>query len=186
MMMQTKVRSNTKFYFLILIFVLPVVASWLLYHFHDHFQFKTTNRGVLMKSPLQVQAWWKIPANHKWQIVYMPSVCAEGQCEKMMFTLSQLRKALGKDYERVNLTLVTQQPYEAKQKYDFQHIVFTKNQESEFQLAIQKNQDSHFDTRNKIYLVDPIGNLFMYYVITTNPMDIFKDVKHLLGVSQIG
>lgn len=38
----------------------------------------------------------------------------------------------------------------------------------------------------QIYLVDPVGNIFMYYPQNVNPMAIFKDMKRLLSVSQTG
>ena len=40
--------------------------------------------------------------------------------------------------------------------------------------------------KSKIYLVDPLGNGFMYYSATVNPLDILKDLKQVLKVSQIG
>ena|SRR5688572_11657472 len=40
--------------------------------------------------------------------------------------------------------------------------------------------------KNHIYLVDPLGNAFMRYPETENPMHILKDLKHVLEVSQIG
>ena len=38
----------------------------------------------------------------------------------------------------------------------------------------------------QIYLVDPQDNLFMSYKADVNPMSIFKDLKRVLNVSQIG
>ena len=49
-------------------------------------------------------------------------------------------------------------------------------------LFIQKD----FVMQHKIYLVDPLGNLFMYYADTTDPMNVLKDLKRVLEVSQIG
>lgn len=37
-----------------------------------------------------------------------------------------------------------------------------------------------------VYLVDPLGNVFMVYLNPVNPMDVLKDVMHVLQVSQIG
>jgi len=41
-------------------------------------------------------------------------------------------------------------------------------------------------TVERIYLVDPQGNVFMYYPRTVDPMAIYKDLKRLLTVSQVG
>jgi len=38
----------------------------------------------------------------------------------------------------------------------------------------------------RIYLMDPMGNVFMYYPDTADPMNILKDLKKVLEVSQIG
>lgn len=38
----------------------------------------------------------------------------------------------------------------------------------------------------RIYLVDPIGNIFMYYASSADPVDVYRDLKHLLNISQIG
>lgn len=39
---------------------------------------------------------------------------------------------------------------------------------------------------NNIYLIDPLHNVFMFYPNTANVMNILKDLKKVLEVSQIG
>lgn len=185
MKMQTKQKTNHKFYLLMFVFILPVVASWLLYLFHDHFNLKTKNHGTLLNPSIQAETIWKNAANHKWQIVYVPKTCAQDQCEKMLFTLAQTRKLFGKEYERVALTLITHEAYHSKMNYTFKNEVLSEQQFAKLHAELAKNKDN-FDLTDKIYLLDPLGNLFMYYPSSVNPLDILKDVKHLLGVSQIG
>lgn len=186
MMMQTCKKRNCKFYFLIAIFIIPMIGSWFLYFFHDHIQFKTTNRGTLVAPPIQTQTIWKNPVNHTWQIVYVPGDCQNEQCEKILFHLSQMRKLLGKDYRRVSLVLITKQKYAAKSESKFHNEIFSQSQVIQFNQALSEKNGKDFIANDKIYLIDPIGNLFMYYASTVNPLDILKDIKHLLGVSQIG
>jgi len=39
---------------------------------------------------------------------------------------------------------------------------------------------------NRIYIVDPLGNLMMSYEPNVNPRDIYTDLKKLLRGSRIG
>lgn len=185
--MQTSHKKfNKPLFLLVILFVLPVVAGWFLYHYHEYFQFKTLNHGSLVNPPIPTQQLGLYDEKQtKWQIVYMPKGCCDAQCEKMTFTLHQLRIALNKESKRVNLTLVLSTTCPAKQTHDFQKIDFTEQQYIQFKNAFS-SIDNHFSVRDKIYLIDPMGNLFMQYSTLSNPMDILKDLKRVLEVSQIG
>jgi cytochrome oxidase Cu insertion factor (SCO1/SenC/PrrC family) len=103
-----------------------------------------------------------------------------------MFTLHQLRIALGKDRNRVNLALIVDQQCQIKDIHDFSKYVLTEQQYTLLQSNLSQAGDKNFVANDKIYLIDPLGNLFMYYTNTTNPMNILKDLKKVLEVSQIG
>ncbi|HLB57796.1 MAG TPA: hypothetical protein VJL60_03175 [Gammaproteobacteria bacterium] len=151
--MQTNKRKNAPLFLLALVFILPMILSWLLYHYHNQFQFKTTNYGVFIYPPITIQ----LEQNKKWKIIYVNKGACDSSCEKTEHQLLQLQKALGKDRERVA-------------------VVFMNERDA---LSKKLSPDT-------IYLVDPIGNGFMYYPASTDPMNILKDMKHVLEVSQIG
>lgn len=180
-------KSRRKFYLLFLIFVIPMIISWFMYQFHDHFNFKTSNHGTLVNPAIQATDLASDASSQpkRWQIIYVPEKCDE-QSDKMMFTLHQLRIALGKDHDRVNLTLATDNSCQIKDVHDFRKVTLTESQLNNLENLFQKNGLNEFVLQNKIYLVDPLGNLFMYYGIESDPMNILKDLKHVLGVSQIG
>jgi hypothetical protein len=171
-------KSLNQFFLLVIIFILPVVISWILYHYHHRFPLKTLNYGTLVKPPVDVKN-SLATADKKWQVVFVPDGCCDASCEKTMFTLHQLRRALGKESGRVALTLVIPQTCSFTNIHDFQKMSLTKGLLSQLQNASGRAQQ-------KIYLVDPIGNLFMYYPNTVDPMDVLKDLKLVLEVSQIG
>lgn len=186
-----KNKTAKQISWLLIISILPLIASWFLYHNHRLFQLKTLNHGTLVSPPLTSQ---DLAMNQnspkKWQIVYMPNHCCNADCEKKMFTLHQLRKALGKDRDRVNLTLAVDQTCPLRDSHDFQELLLTSEQYQHWQKAFQQ-RDTKFRLQNdvvtnKIYLIDPIGNLFMYYSDITDPMNILKDLNKVLEVSQIG
>ena len=61
-----------------------------------------------------------------------------------------------------------------------------KNGQDVKRVQIQCMKEDKQLLKSKIYLVDPLGNGFMYYSATVNPLDILKDLKQVLKVSQIG
>lgn len=179
-------NSYMKLFLVMMIFVLPIIVSWFLYSFHDKFRFKTLNYGTLVSPSINVEKILKKDSKKQWQIVYAPKVCTAEQADKLMFTLHQLRIALGKDRDRVNLVLLVDPQCQIKDTHDFSKFVFTDQQFMQLQHSFNQVNNKNFVTNDKIYLVDPLGNLFMYYTSTTNPMNILKDLKKVLEVSQIG
>ncbi len=173
--------SYKKLYLLVLTFIVPMVASTLLFYYHDHFHFHTTNQGHLIQPALPFSAWAEPAAQPKqWQIIYLPKNCCDAVCEKNMFTLHQVRTALGKDRNRVSLSLAMRSNCQLKDAHDFRRVSWQQEQEQPLTAALNTTP------LDKIYLLDPIGNLFMFYSVNDNAMNILKDMKHILGVSQIG
>lgn len=155
-----------------IIFIVPVLSSYFLYHYHEHFQFKTTNHGTLVKPPIDVQYLYSMMADgnqKKWRIIHVDDGICDAPCEKINYQLGQVQKALGKESRRVGLIPMSESMQLTKLTSTF----------------IQRGEKD-FVAKNKIYLVDPRGNLFMYYPNTTDPMNILKDLKKVLEVSQIG
>jgi hypothetical protein len=140
------VNNKMLLVFLLIVFMLPMLASWILFHFHEKFHLKTTNYGILVDPPIKVSNYSK-----KWEIVYEHNNPCDVRCNEIKNNLLQIQKALGKDRERVSTLFMTKQ-----------------------------------SKKEQIYLVDPVGNLFIYYPVDTDPIHILKDMKHVLEVSQIG
>jgi hypothetical protein len=92
--------------------------------------------------------------------------------------LHQVRMALGKDADRVSLSLLTEKECPSPSVHDFRRLVGNTG-------AIRAGVLDHY-VENKIYLADPQGNVFIYYAESSEPMRILKDLKRVLEVSQIG
>jgi len=164
--MSPKVRLTA----LLSLFILPVFISAVLYYYHDWFQLKLMNRGVLVTPPIGMQYLSQplpLGARKQWKMVYVQGSTCDEQCEHIVYQLHQVQKALGKDSERVNILKIPEV-----------HTALSS--------AFAGRGENNFDVHNKIYLIDPIGNLFMYYPSGTDPMNILKDLQRVLEVSQIG
>jgi hypothetical protein len=172
-MQVSKKRNVTQVVMLFLVFLLPMLAGWFLYYYHEQFPLKTINHGVLVKQPIGVQYLYAAMQNgneEKWHILYVDNGLCNKDCMKTFYFLQQVRKALGKNSERVKVTLL-----------GGNYIPLQR-----LQMVFSKQTNQQFTVKDKIYLVDPLGNLFMYYPTTTDPMNVLKDLKKVLEVSQIG
>ncbi len=164
--MQMKKRKYIQLILLILVFIFPAILGALLYFYHAHFQFKTTNHGILVNPPMIMQTMhMKAIIGKKWLVIYVPGIPCDKHCHHIQHSLNQVKLALGKDSDRVNV------------------ILADSVMQSELSTVFDK---AHFIVTQKIYLIDPIGYLFMYYSSDTDPMHLLKDLKHVLEVSQIG
>lgn len=161
-------KMRTKLYIVMIIFALPMLASWLLYQYHGYFRFKTSNHGQLIQPLIQANYFAK-DNDKKWRILYVSQINCDEQCKKIDYDLHQIQIALGKDQKRVVILRCD----------DSQKII------KQLQDDLAK-QESGVVVQNKIYLIDPLNNVFMYYLDTVNPMNILKDIKKVLEVSQIG
>lgn len=169
--------ANVKILLLLLVFVVPMGVAWVMFEYPDYFKFRTTNRGKLMQ-PMVHDANF-LDANHRsWQIVYAPEDCQTEQAEQQMFFLHQVRLALGKDADRVSLSLLTERACPLTDTHDFRKLLLDT---APIRAALEDHR-----IESKIFLVDPQGNVFMYYSDNGSAMRILKDLKRVLEVSQIG
>jgi len=141
-------------FFLIFIFLMPIAGGHLLYYFHDYFTLKPKNKGTLISPPLHANK----NKTKKWEIIY---VC-EKNCAAVEFDLSQLKKLLNTDSNRVTISIQNRNK------------------------SISEWGGSPVIQSQRIYLMDPLNNVFMYYPDSENPLHILKDLKQVLEVSSIG
>ena len=174
---QTKI-PGLKIYILIALFFVPMLMSWVLFEYNAKFNLHRNNRGNLIEPLVQDKKLLDANSAPTWQIAYAPANCLSQKTQETMYTLHQVREALGKNSKRVSLSLLSEQACAVSDNRGFRKI-FWDGQPLRAALADHKMQD-------KIFLIDPRGNVFMYYHENTNGMDILKDMLHLLEVSQIG
>ena len=164
---------NTPLFWLLVVFLLPILLSTALYYYHSYFQFKTTNHGELVGSPFDVKYLYASESDSNkslWHIVYIDRGECDQNCRQVAYQLNQVRKALGNASPRVEVMQIN-----AKD-----------SRLNPMQTAFDQVHNKHVALENKIFLVDPLGNCFMYYPASTNPMNVLKDMKKVLEVSQIG
>jgi hypothetical protein len=130
-------------------------------------------------------------AKKTWQLITLDDGACEKACQQAVYYTRQINVALGKNKERMQhaywtsnaLDAATQTLFKADPELHVFHIdikAWLKNQSATFDA--QKAFDNHY-----IFIVDPLGNMIMYYTPDKNPHDILDDLnKTLLKYSSVG
>ena len=114
----------------------------------------------------------------KWVMVTFDSAACDAYCEKKLYYMRQVRRAQGKEQGRIERLWV---------------ITDTGAPRAELLAAIEgthlsRSSPGEFpgETRDHIYLVDPLGNLMMRFPRDPDPSKMLKDLQRLLKYSGIG
>ncbi len=187
-----------------LLFLAPVIVAWLMFVSAEHGwrASGTTNHGTLIAPPRPLS----LPAGlvgttgapfrqdflgGKWTLLYIgDSACTE-TCRKMLYTLRQVRLAQGENIRRVQrLFLATgaATPGLRAVLADYPDLAVAIVSQAQAQaIAPQFSVDgTPMEGANRVYLVDPLGNLMMYYRPDTDPRGIIQDLQRLLKYSGLG
>jgi hypothetical protein len=125
----------------------------------------------------------------KWTILYWGAGVCPAKCRTELYNTRQVRAVLRQD-DRLQRVFVADG---ACCDLDFlrtQHpdlVVVRGTQEAAPLLALLKiGSGDEPATADRIYLVDPLGNLMMYYAPDARPKGMLEDLKRLLGLSHVG
>src|SRR5262249_1013953 len=121
----------------------------------------------------------------KWWMVYITDQC-DATCIKYLYYMRQIRQATGKNRDRVERALLMATSEKLSPEL---HQLLTKDYPGTQVFWAQPHDLQKLRLAFKpgsLYLVDPLGNIMMYYSQNIAPKGILKDLEHLLKVSQIG
>lgn len=185
-------RGRVKLLALAAFFALPVLAGYVAY-FLDLAPGGRANYGLLIAArPLpdpQLQDANGQPIRlselrGKWLLLQFDAGNCDAYCERKLYFMRQVRKALGKDtprVERVWLLTDAQRPKQALLEA-IEGTLLVRAAGS----ALAAEFPAENATTDHIYLVDPLGNLMMRYPREPDPSRMLKDLQRLMRVSRIG
>ena len=108
----------------------------------------------------------------KWVLVVFDSAACDAYCERKLYTIRQLRRAMGKDMDRVERLWVLTDAGKPRAEI-LPGIEGTR-------LAAFAPAEFPGNARDHIYLVDPQGNLMMRFPRDPDPSKMIKDLERLL------
>ncbi len=170
---------------LLIVFSLPIVIAIWLYNKPTIWAGKSNNHGILLSPPLQTQQFFN-DTPQKWTLIlFYPKACQQ-DCQKNLYLLRQIQRASGKNQNRIARMLLTYQDPSII-NVQFPHLLTKTITQSRFKRGLSGKTELDF-MKNKggIFISDPHGNMMLAYPLGGDDMDIFKDLRHLLRISQIG
>lgn len=115
------------------------------------------------------------PLRGKWVLVTFDAAACDAYCEKKLYFMRQVRRAQGKDMDRVERLWGLTDGGKPRAEL-LAAIEGTR---------IEKNQSKMFpgNAVDHIYLVDPMGNLMLRFPRDPDPSKMIKDLQRLLKYS---
>ena len=170
-----------------LMFFAPLGAAFILYYGHAWHPGGRVNHGELIQPPRPLPD-SALPAPYslqrKWTMLYVQRGACDELCLKRLYDMRQVRTALDRDMTRVQRVLIANPGCCDAQKLLQMHpdlITVPMGAAQGTLLELLPSPDAH-----RIYLVDPLGNVMMFYPADDKAKGILEDMKRLLKLSQIG
>lgn len=176
------------------LFFIPFFGAWFYVDYlRDEGVIATTNAGSLIHParPLP-EVLQEGPMFGKWTYaVFQAGGQCNAECEKKLYYTRQIRTSVNKDMKRVQRYFITDAPLSAELKTklarehdDLKIIQLNAQAWNAWMEPLTVNGSLALDQR--YFLVDPLGNLMMYYDIEVDPRAVLMDLQKLLKASRIG
>jgi hypothetical protein len=187
-----------------LLFMTPAFVAWVMHNSSEEGWRPdgTTNSGQLVHParPLTLPADWlvaDVAANDylqgKWTMLYIGNADCDESCSGNLYKMRQVRIAQNEHMKRVQtlyMVLGDELPATLRALLEKEHGEMDV-------MAVPANQSGRFapdflidgvsmEGAERVYYIDPLGNLMMYYPADANPGGMLKDLKKLLKYSKIG
>ncbi len=185
------------------LFFLPLVLAWLMYTGTIEFRPQSTrNLGQLVQPPLPV-TWTGVYRDgvmdtpvadsftEHWLILHaLPDPCAE-TCLQVVAELRQVHRAAGRQQSRIQVALLHDLDG-AAERLAVQEIYapfqLLENPDESLWRMLQDVAGRNLPetpARGSTYVIDPLGNIMLFYAAGYDPNDLKSDLKRLLTWSKL-
>ena len=171
-------KRSARIYLLLIaaVFFGPLLlAAWLYYGGYFVQGDAGANNGALLEPIVNLED--RLPdsllhaaRDDKWQLLYTFSGPCEDDCRNGLYTIRQVRLMLGREKDRVGRIFLQG---------------LTTLEEPALKAFLHSKTPAELD-EGGYYLIDPQGNLVLYFEPGLNPRDVVDDIKRLLRLSRIG
>jgi len=126
----------------------------------------------------------------KWTLLYVGQGSCSARCRLELYNTRQVRIALNRDMDRVQRVFIAAGECCDRQFLDAQHpdlmtLRATPGAAPLLGLLPTFNGIAPM-VADRIYVIDPLGNLMMSYAADAKPKGMLEDLKRLLGLSHVG
>ena len=173
------------------VFIGPLaLAAWLYFAAQDMTPESRTNNGALLEPIVNVGE--LLPGSPlletgdgRWVLLYANAGVCDEACEYSLYTLRQSRLMLGKEMGRLLRVFLHGESAPDTVLLTEEHAGLITLQDSDLADLLDNKKPADLATGG-YYLVDPLGNLVLYFAPDIDPSAMVEDIKHLLEFSRIG
>jgi cytochrome oxidase Cu insertion factor (SCO1/SenC/PrrC family) len=186
---------------LLAVFVAPIVIGSLLFFNLEKLGFEkgSVNYGTLIQPPFPAQVGDLLSAGEmavrketiakKWTMLYVETGECDQACQTRLKLIKRIRILMNEQLRRVRTTFVSSEAVSKTIDKKLHHdMVLTQLDEKSLSLNTSTflKQLPHLD-KKPVYLLDPLGNLMMYYPQESPDIKkMIKDLLKLLKYSRLG
>ena len=187
---------------LVLLFLVPPVAAFVLFY-SDFRPSSGANYGQLINPAQPItdvllatpdgREFKFSDLRQKWVLLYLGSPKCGEACSDNLYKIQQVRLAQGKNTERViSVCIVPEQVLQSEIdniSSEYPGILLLLAHPDVFVELVDQfvdGMEAALQRSERVYIVDPLGNLMMKYDAGAEPSGMRKDLKRLLKLSQIG
>lgn len=189
-MSTTKKNNKSMMLLFCAVFLLPVILAKLALD-NDWFNQAATNKGQLLSPSVDMSVLQTTEQlEPRWKLLYvLPEVCAV-ECENALYSISQVRSALGKESDRAEVVVITHEksnPTQLALLKQKQNIRFLNTRLKSLQQVFKDN------STDGIFIADTLDNVILRYPLhvdkeqaVLHSRDILSDMRKVLKLSRIG
>lgn len=174
-----------------LIFFGPLILAAWLYFSGIGFQPEgRTNHGQLLEPLVNIRDALPASAIHvendgHWLLLYSNTGACDTACEFALVTLRQSRLMLGREMDRLRRVFLHGDSAPDTVFLANEHSGLTSLEDSGLSELLENKRPPEL-AAGGYFLIDPLGNLVMYFRPDIDPGDMVDDIDHLLELSRIG
>ena len=176
--------ARKEFWMLLAMFIMPIAFGTLFFYANpNYFSESTVNYGELVRPVIateedDIEIDGGASLQGIWTMVYVSSRC-DDSCEKAVADMKTIRTLMNADMRRIQRMIIIEDS--SIPTSDDKALIKARITSEKLTQSLKKY------TENAIYLIDPIGNIMLYY----EPQNIdirlvIKDLKRLFKYSRIG
>jgi hypothetical protein len=175
-------RNRQKLVLLFSIGFVPLIVAWLIFFYVPTLMpGGTTNEGELITPTVSASGLGLMSETGQWALLVPASKDCNEACEERFYLAKQVNTALGKGSDRVGRILIdlgASSGVVANLTTQYPDLEPVQVDAALFAKALPRD--------DVIYLMDPLGNILMFYENEKAGKQMLKDIKHLLKISKMG
>jgi len=198
--MKLKISPRVALLIIASMFILPLVLAWLMYSGTIEYNpVNTRNLGSLVQPPVPLvldemevlggpSATLEELDEH-WVMLYaLPAPCGQA-CLEHAAALRQVHRASGRNQSRIRVLLTgsgdIRQSVQSLLEIYPSFSIAADNDGELLETLARVARDSGTEMEGSLYLLDPLGNIMLFYAAGFDPNDLKKDLKRLLTWSKL-